>query len=142
MAAGATLSAIYALYSVSWIGTVLAVGDRTEPSPTFELTWQLHAAAFALSLPALGATFIGVALAAHTSRLTPRWQLLLGVAAGGSLLTAGVVSLEIAAGSALLLVGLPGFFAWTVWLLVTGVQLVRTRPLIHPNSVSPTRKKN
>lgn len=128
LAAGATLSAIYALYSVSWIGTVLAVGDLTAPSPTFELTWQLHAAAFALSLPALGATVVGAALAAHASGLTPRWQLLLGMAAGGSLLVAGVASLDIADGSALLFVGLPGFFAWMAWLLVTGVRLARARP--------------
>ncbi len=142
VAAGATLSGIYALYSVMWIGTVLAVGELTEPSPTFELAWQLHAAAFALALPALGATFIGAAVAAYTSRLTPKWQLLLGVVAGGSLLAAGVVSLEIADGSALLFAGLPGFFAWIVWLLVTGVRLVRARPLVRPNSASPTRKNN
>jgi hypothetical protein len=127
LAAGSTLSAIYAIYSVSWIGTVLAVGDLTAPSPTFELAWQLHAAAFAMSLPALGATFIGAALAAHKSRLTPLWLSLLGIVAGALLLAAGVVSLEIADGSALLLVGLPGFFAWIVWLLVTGVRLVRGR---------------
>lgn len=141
VAAGAALSAIYALYSVMWIGTVLAVGELTEPSPTFEFAWQLHAAAFALALPALGATFIGAAVAAYTSRLTPQWQLLLGVIAGGSLLAAGLVSLEIADGSGLLFAGLPGFFAWIVWLLVIGVRLVRVRPIIRPDSASTTRKQ-
>lgn len=127
LAAGATLSAIYAIYSVSWIGTVLSIGELTEPSQTFELAWLLHAAAFALSLPALGVTVIGAALAARKSRLTPLWQTLLGMAGGVLLLAAGVASLEIADGSALLFVGLPGLFVWIVWLLATGVRLVRTR---------------
>jgi hypothetical protein len=126
VAAGATLSAIFALYTVLWIGVVLSAGELAEPSPAFELVWQLHAAAFALALPALGATFIGAALAAHRSRLTPPWQRLLGVAGGGLLLAAGAAPLAIADGSALLFVGLPGLAAWLVWLLATGVRLVRS----------------
>ena len=136
LAAGATLSAIYAIYSVSWIATVLSVGELAEPSPTFELAWQLHAAAFAMSLPALGATFVGAALAAHKSRLTPLWQSLLGMAGGALLLAAGLASLEIADGSSLLFVGLPGFFAWIVWLLVSGVRLVRGRTADRPGNAS------
>ena len=78
VAAGATLGGLRALRRpVDRV--VLSAGDLAEPSPAFELAWQLHAAAFALALPALG-TFIGAALAAHMSRLTPPWQRLLGVA--------------------------------------------------------------
>lgn len=128
LAAGATLSALFALYAVLWIAVVLSADDLTEPSPAFELAWQLHAAAFALALPALGTTFTGAALAARASRLTPRWQWLLGVAGGGLLLTAGVGCLAIADGSAFLFVGMPGYFAWLVWLLATGLRLVRARP--------------
>jgi hypothetical protein len=126
VAAGATLSAVMAFYSVLWIGVVLSAGELTEPSPAFELAWQMHAAAFAWSLPALGTTFIGAALATHTSRLTPPWQRLLGVAGGGLLLATGTANLAIADGSALLFVGLPGLAAWLVWLLATGVRLVRS----------------
>ena len=136
LAAGATLSAIYAIYSVSWIGTVLSVGELTEPSPTFELAWQLHAAAFALSLPALGVTFLGAALAAHKSRLTPLWQSLLGMAGAGLTLAAGMASLEIADGSALLFLGLPGLLVWILWLLMTGVRLVRGRTADRPGTAS------
>src|ERR687884_413403 len=110
VAAGATLAAVFALYAVLWNGVVLSAGELAEPSPVFELVWQLHAAAFALALPALGTTFIGAALAAHASRLTPRWQLLLGVAGGGLLLAAGAASLAIAHSAALLYVGVPGYF--------------------------------
>jgi len=136
VAAGATLSAVFALYSVLWIGAVLSASELAEPSPAFELAWQLHAAAFALALPALGTTFIGVALAAHASRLTPPWQRLLGVAGGGLLLAAGAGSLAIADGSAFLFVGLPGLAAWIVWLLATGVRLVRARTVDRPDNAS------
>ena len=126
VAAGATLSAVIAFYAVLWDGVVLSAGGLTEPSPVLELAWHMHAAAFAWSLPALGTTLIGAALATHASGLTPPWQRLLGVAGGGLLLAAGAANLAIADGSTLLFVGLPGFFAWLVWLLATGVRLVRS----------------
>ena len=125
VAAGATLSAVMALYAVLWDGVVLSAGELAEPSPVFQLAWQMHAASFALSLPALGTTFIGAALAAHASGLTPPWQRLLAVAGGGLLLAAGAASLAIADGSALVFVGVSGLAAWLVWLLATGVRLVR-----------------
>src|ERR687894_2698395 len=125
VAAGATLSAVMAFYAVLWDGVVLSGGELAEPGPAFELAWQLHAAAFALALPALGATFIGAALATHASGLTRPWQRLLGVAGGSLLILAGAGNLAIADGSPLLFVGLPGFAAWLVWLVVTGLRLIR-----------------
>src|SRR3954452_3343567 len=127
VAAGASFSAVFAFYAVLWDGVVLSAGKLAEPSPVLALAWHMHAAAFALALPALGTTFIGAALATHAIRLTPRWQLLLGVAGGGLLLAAGAASLVIADSSALLYVGVPGYFAWMAWLLATGVRLVRAR---------------
>ena len=126
MAAGASFSAVTAFYAVLWDGVVLTAGELTEPSPVLELAWQMHAAAFAWSLPALGTTFIGAALATHASGLTPPWQRLLGVAGGGLLLAAGTANLAIADGSALVFVGVSGLAAWLVWLLATGVRLVRS----------------
>ena len=124
VAAGATLAAVFALYAVLWNGVVLSAGELAEPSPLFELVWHLHAGAFALALPALGTTFIGAALGAHASRLAAPWQRVLGVAGGGLLIAAGVANLAIADGSPILFVGLLGYAAWLVWLLVTGVRLV------------------
>ncbi|MGL5809460.1 MAG: hypothetical protein ACRCYQ_05915, partial [Nocardioides sp.] len=132
VAAGATLSAIFACYVVLWNGVVLSAGKLAEPSPVFELVWQMHAAAFAVALPALGTTFIGAALAAQASGLTRPWQRLLGVAGGGLLIAAGTANLAIADGSALLFVGMPGYAAWLVWLLATGVRLVRVRTADRP----------
>jgi hypothetical protein len=68
VAAGATFSAVTAFYAVLWDGVVLSAGELTEPSPVLEVAWRMHAAAFAWSLPALGATFIGAALATHDRR--------------------------------------------------------------------------
>jgi hypothetical protein len=126
MAAGASFSAVTAFYAVLWDGVVLTAGDLTEPSPVLELAWHMHAAAFAWSLPALGTTFIGAALATHAIRLTPPWQRLLAVAGAGLLLAAGTANLAIADGSAILFVGVSGLAAWLVWLLATGVRLVRS----------------
>ena len=126
VAAGAALSAVFVLVNVLQVGLALSAGGLAEPTPAFELVWQIHAAAFALALPTLGTTFIGAALAAHASGLTPAWQRLLGLGGGSLLLLAGVGNLAIADGSALIFVGLLGFAAWLVWLLVTGVRLVRS----------------
>lgn len=125
VAAGATLSAVFALVMTTHIAVVLAADGLAEPTPAFELAWQLHAAAFALALPALGATFIGAALATHASGLTRPWQRLLGVAGGSLLILAGAGNLAIADGSPLLFVGVAGFAAWLVWLVVTGLRLIR-----------------
>ena len=125
VAAGATLSAVFALVITTHIAVVLAADGLAEPTPAFELVWQLHAAAFALALPALGATFIGAALATHASGLTRPWQRLLGVAGGSLCILAGYGNLAIADGSPLLFVGVAGFAAWLVWLVVTGLRLIR-----------------
>ena len=125
VAAGATLSAVFALFMATHIAVVLAADGLAEPTPAFELVWQLHAAAFALALPALGATFIGAALATHASGLTRPWQRLLGVAGGSLLILAGAGNLAIADGSPQLFVGVSGFAAWLVWLVVTGLRLIR-----------------
>lgn len=127
VAAGAALAAVLALYAVLWDGVVLAADGLAAPSPGLELAWQLHAAAFALAMPALGTTMVAAALATHSAGLTPPWQRVLGLGGGALLVLAGTASLAIADGSPLLLVGMPGYAAWLVWLLATGTRLVRLR---------------
>jgi hypothetical protein len=126
VAAGATLSAVFVLVNVLQVALALSAAGLTEPVLAFELVWQVHAAAFAFVLPMVGTTLVGAALAAHASGLTPAWQRLLGLGGGSLLLVAGVGNLAIADGSPLIFVGLLGFAAWLVWLLVTGVRLVRS----------------
>src|SRR5580765_3310446 len=104
-----------------WSRLALAAGATV--SAIFVLVNVLQ---FALALPMLGTTCIGSALAAHASGLTPAWQRLLGMVGGSLLLAAGLGNLAIADGSPLIFVGLLGFVAWLVWLLATGVRLVRS----------------
>ena len=127
VAAGATLSAVYVLAMSTHVAVVLAADGLAQPTPAFELMWQFHASAYAFSLPALGTTLIGAALATHASGLTWPWQRLLGVAGGSLLISAGVGNLAIADGSPLLFVGVAGWAAWLVWLVVTGLRLIRGR---------------
>ena len=132
---GRDLSAVFALSAVLWIGVVLSAGELAEPSPAFELVWQLHAAAFALALPALGTTFIGAALAAHTSRLSAAWQRLPGVAGEACCSPPGrpASRSRTARRSCSWAAGLA---AWLVWLPVTGVRLVRARTADRPDNAS------
>jgi hypothetical protein len=104
---------------------VLGARDLAEPTPAFALMWQFHAACFALALPALGATFIGTALATHASGLTQPWQRVVGVVGGTLPILAGAGNLAIAGGSSLIFAGVFGLFAWVLWLVVTGVRLMR-----------------
>ncbi|MEO8263357.1 MAG: hypothetical protein ABI566_12390 [Pseudolysinimonas sp.] len=125
IAAGVAVSAIFVVVNVLLIGFALSANTFVESTSAYEIVWRIHASAFALVLPALGAMCVGASLAAHESGLTPAWQRVLGLAAGGLLLVAGVGNVAIADGSPLIFAGLLGFVALLVWLFVIGVRLVR-----------------
>lgn len=125
VAAGATASALFALTIATHITVALAAKGLSEPTPAFEMMWQFHAAALALAFPALGATFIGSALATHASGLTRPWQRVLGMAGGSLPILAGLGNLAVAGGSPLVFVGVLGLAMWLVWLVGTGIRLIR-----------------
>jgi hypothetical protein len=125
LAAGAACSTLFALFIATQIAVVLAASSLAEPNPAFALMWQLHAAVFALALPALGVTFIGAALATHASGLTRPWQRLFGMVGGSLPILAGPANLAIAGGSPLIFVGVLGLAMWLVWLVATGLRLIR-----------------
>jgi hypothetical protein len=125
LAAGAACSTLFALFIATQIAVVLAASNLAEPNPAFGLMWQFHAAILPLALPALGATFIGAALATHASGLTRPWQRLLGVVGGSLSILAGPANLAIADGSPLIFVGVLGYFLWLVWLVAIGLRLIR-----------------
>ena len=129
VAAAATASSAFVLYAVLWMGVVLSARDLTAPTDTLEVIWRMHAAAFGFALAALGATFAGAAWAASASGLTRGWQRALGLFGGGLMLVAGVASGAVAQGSSIIFVGVAGLAAWLVWLLVTGIRLVRVRAI-------------
>lgn len=125
VAAGATYSSLSAIFIATHIAVIVAASGLTEPNPAFEIMWQFHAAVFALTLPALGATFIGAALATHASGLTRPWQRVLGVLGGSLAIIAGFGNLAIAGGSPVLFVGVLALGMWLVWLIATGLRLIR-----------------
>jgi hypothetical protein len=125
LVAGAACSTLFALFIATQTAVVLAASNLAEPNPAFALMWQFHAAILPLALPTLGATFIGAALATHTSGLTRPWQRLLGVAGGSLSILAGPANLAIADGSPLIFVGVLGYFLWLVWLVAIGLRLMR-----------------
>ena len=125
VAAGATLSALSALFIATHIAVIVSASSLSEPNPAFELMWQLHAAIFTLVMPALGATFIGTALATHASGLTRSWHRALGVVGGSLAIVAGFGNLAIAGGSPILFVGVLGLAMWIVWVVATGLRLIR-----------------
>jgi hypothetical protein len=129
VAAAATASSAFVLYAVLWMGVVLSARDLTSPTDTLEVIWRMHAAAFGFALAALGATFAGAAWAASASGLTRGWLRALGLFGGGLMLVAGVASGAVAQGSSIIFLGVAGLAAWLVWLLVTGIRLVRVRAI-------------
>ncbi|OPZ52625.1 MAG: hypothetical protein BWY91_02240 [bacterium ADurb.BinA028] len=112
---------------MAWIGVVLAAGRGAESIPTLQLAWHMHAAGLAMALPALGTTFFGAAMATHAALLTAPWQRLLGVVGPILLIVAGSASLAIANGSPMVFVGVGGLALWVVWLLATGIRLMRVK---------------
>lgn len=126
VAAGAAAAAVFVLVNVLQVGLAVSADGLTEASPAFELVWHVHAAAFAFVLPMLGATAAGVALAAHASGLTRPWLRVLGLVGGGLMLVVGVGNLAVADGSPLIFVGLLGFALWLIWLVATGLRLIRS----------------
>ena len=129
VAAAATASSAFVLYAVLWMGVVLSARDLSAPTDTLEVIWRMHAAAFGFALAALGATFAGAAWAASASGLTRGWQRALGLFGGGLMLVAGVANGAVAQGSSIIFLGVAGLAAWLVWLLVTGIRLVRVRAI-------------
>lgn len=125
IATGATLASLSALLIATHIAVIVAANGLTEPNPAFEIMWRLHAAVLAVMLPALGATFIGAALATHTNGLTRSWQRAVGVLGGSLAIVAGFGNLAVAGGSSILFVGVAGLGLWIVWLIATGLRLIR-----------------
>ncbi len=125
VAAGSTLSALFALTIATHIAVITAARSLSEASAAFEIMWQLHAACLALAMPALGVTFISVALATHASGLTKSWQRALGIVGGNAAIIAGLGNLAIVGGSPILFIGVFGLFTWIIWMITTGVRLLR-----------------
>jgi len=117
------LVALFGVVAATQIAsTILAEGGATA---VFTALWSLHNATFALTFTALGTALLGLSIGAHAAGITPAWQRFAGVLGATLLLVAGLANGAVAAGSPILYVGLGGFALWIVWLVATGVRLIR-----------------
>ncbi len=127
MVAGATFAALSAVFYASHISVIVASNSLSESNVAFQMMWQFHAATFALAFPALGLTCIGTTFAAHANGLTKPWQSLLGILGGILPIVGGLGNVAIASGSNLIAAGVLGLFLWLLWLVATGIRLIRGR---------------
>lgn len=117
------LASTFALVAATQIAsTLLAEAGAT---PVFTALWSLHNAAFAMSFPALGVTLMGFSIGAHAAGISPAWQRRVGILAALLLLVAGLANTAVAGGSPIIYIGLLGFALWLLWLVTTGVRLLR-----------------
>ena len=123
--ASATLSALFALTIATHISVTLAAKSLIEPNYAFQMMWQFHAASFALSLPALGLTIIGTVLAIHSSGLIRSTMKVFGLLISILPIIAGLGNLAVAGGSSFIYIGVMGLFLWILWLILTGLKLIR-----------------
>jgi len=117
------LASTFAVVAATQIASTLVAGAGA--TPIFTALWSLHNAAFAMSFSALGVTLLGFSIGAHAAGIAPAWQRGVGLLAAGLLLVAGLANTAVAGGSPIVFVGLLGFALWLVWLVTTGVRLLR-----------------
>lgn len=100
----------------------------------FEVAWRLHFAAFAINMTALGITFFGFSMGAHAAGLIPAWQRSVGVVGAVLLLGTGIANTAVAGGSLAVAPGGIGFLLWLLWLLATGIRMLRSRAADTPRT--------
>ncbi|TVR85645.1 MAG: hypothetical protein EA416_16455 [Trueperaceae bacterium] len=117
------LASTFAVVAATQIASTLVAGAGA--TPIFTALWSLHNAAFAMSFSALAVTLLGFSIGAHAAGISPAWQRGVGLLAAVLLLVAGLANTAVAGGSPIVFVGLLGFALWLVWLVTTGVRLLR-----------------
>jgi len=117
------LASIFGVVAATQIASTLVAGAGA--TPIFTALWSLHNATFAMSFSALAVTLLGFSIGAHAAGISPAWQRGVGLLAAVLLLVAGLANTAVAGGSPIVFVGLLGFALWLVWLVTTGVRLLR-----------------
>jgi hypothetical protein len=119
----AVLAATFGVVAATQVAsTLLAEAGAT---PVFTAVWSLHNAAFPISFAALGTVLVGFSVGAHAAGISPGWHRGVGLLAAGLLLVAGLANAAVAGGAPIVYVGLMGFALWLVWLITTGVRVLR-----------------
>ena len=108
---------------------LVATAPQLDSDPGLvSLLWHFHTATFALNFAAIGAALLGLSRVSLATGLITRPVALLAVAGAALLFAGSVPVVAVAAGSPWFYVALPGFGLWIVWLVATGVGLIRSDP--------------
>jgi hypothetical protein len=124
-AAGIALFAVFATATFLQIVLVNRMSSLEGERAVLGLLWDLHSAAFTMSVIALGVLLLSLSIGALATPVVPRWTAGLGVAGGVLALTAGMFSFNMIDGGPALFLGFAGFGAWVVWLITASIRLLR-----------------
>ena len=100
--------------------------DRLAEAPGVAITlWTLNNTTFALNMAMLAATLFGFSVAGVASGASPSWFRIAGPAGALLLLIAAANGVAIAAGGAVVALGLLGFLTWLLFVVTTALRMIR-----------------
>jgi hypothetical protein len=132
-------AAIWARLGVSGAGLVAAFfgittvldaalsQSLTAGTDVFSVVWRIHWTLFTVNLAAIGVALLGLSVAARSAGLIPRWAVATSVFGAAVLIAAATPLVLAASGVAVFQAALPGFAMWLLFLVVSGVGLLRDR---------------
>ena len=125
---GVLLMAFFAMLNVPRVALSLADDGWAEEPALVDALWTMHLATFAFAGLSLGLALAGFSLAAARAGLVPRWLGVVGPAGAAVIVLASIPVRVGADGSAATMVGVLGFLAWLLFLLVFGQRLRTEEP--------------
>jgi len=121
------IAALFGIVNVVEIALAGAAAEATSSAAVVAGLWAVHAAAFGLNLAAIAIALLTLSRCCVRQSLVPHWLGPVGIAGAACLFAAAAGSVAIVEGSPLLYLGFAGFLTWAVFLLLTGVGLLRRR---------------
>ena len=119
------VAAMFSTVVVSEMSLAVA-GEHLADSPGLARAfWTLNNTAFALNMAMLATALLGFSLAGAAAGITPRWFRLLGPAGAILMIVSAANGVSIAEGSPIVFVGLIGFLIWLLFVVTTGVGMIR-----------------
>ena len=124
---GATIAALFAIVNITEIVLTAKAAQLASSPAVVQALSTLRSAAFGLDLAAIAVALIGLSRAAAAMRLIPSWLALAAWPGAACLLIASTFTVALTNGGPWLAVGLAGFIAWIVFVIIASVSLLRGR---------------
>ena len=120
---GVLLAAIFSMLQLPVVALAVGGDALAGDAGLVSTLWAIHGALFAFSGIALGLALAGLSIAAVRAGLAPRWIRPVGLVGAAVIWLASVPIQAAAEGEPATLVGVVGFLAWLLFLLVAGNRL-------------------